>query len=144
MMTYRARFLAVALFLSLTTATAARAAGNEVIGSYRLEQVTDLGPQVRVTLHIRLLNNSAQNLSISKVALSDLHPGANQQAISAWAQLQPRQTTTLDQQFVVSRQEYERWRKGARPALQVALQPEAGRTVQRTILLRRLPPRRKP
>ena len=142
MMTYRARLLALALCLSLTAATAARAAGNEVTGSYRVEQVTDLGPQVRVTLHIRLLNNSLQELSITRIAFRDMHRGGKPAESSAWARLQPREGATVEQQFVVPRAEYQRWSKGTRPMLQVAFQPAGGREVMRTIQLRRLPARR--
>lgn len=136
------RRAALSLCLVCLVALAARAAGNEVVGFYRVEQVTDLGPQVRVTLYIRLTNNSAAELSITKVALRDMRQPAKPAVTSAWAQLQPREATTVEQEFVVSRAEYQSWSRGARPMLQVALQPAGGREVARTIPLRRLPPRR--
>lgn len=121
--------------LLLAAATTAQSAGNEVVGFYRVEQVTDLGPQVRVSLHIRLVNNSPQELSITKVALHDLHQGGRPVEAAAWARLRPREGTTLEQEFVVSRAEYKSWSKGAGPALQVTFQPAEGREMMRTIAL---------
>ena len=125
--------LVLGLFLACA---AAWAGGNEVAGTYRVEGVTDLGPEMRVTLHIHLINNSANYLSITKVALHDVRPRRNAVETAAWSRLEPRHGTTADREFVVSRQEYERWRRGAHPMLQVALQAEGGREVVRTIPLR--------
>jgi len=60
--------LASAILL-LAAAAAAQTAGNEVTGFYSVRQATDLGTMVRVTLHIRLVNNTPQELSILRVDL---------------------------------------------------------------------------
>jgi hypothetical protein len=127
--------IAASVLIPLLVGVAVVAAGTELVGTYRVEQVTDLGPHVRVTLHIRLINNSPQELSISRIALRDMHQRGKAAETSAWARLQPREIATVEQEFVISRAEYERWSKGARPMLQVALQPEGGREVMRTIAL---------
>jgi len=129
------RITAVLLFLLLVTGGAVCAGGRELLGTYRIEQISDLGGEVRVTMHIRLLNNSPQNLSITKIALRDTHQRRNPAGTSAWSRLEPREAATVDQEFVVSRAEYESWSKGARPMLQVAYQPAGGREVARTIVL---------
>ncbi len=130
------------LVMLLAAATTADTAGNEVIGFYRVEQVTDLGSQVRVTLHIRLTNNSASELSITQVALRDLGQPGKPAASAAWARLGPREATSVDNQFVISRAEYGRWSRGGRPALRVTFQNSQGRTLMRIVSLLPLSPRR--
>ncbi|HMD32712.1 MAG TPA: hypothetical protein VKG84_12440 [Candidatus Acidoferrales bacterium] len=120
----------------------AHAAGPEVAGSYRVEQVANLGTQVRVTLHVRLLNNSKEEVFIRQAALESRDLKQKPAANAILARLQPRESTTVEQEVVVARTEYERWRKGERPTLRVALQPPGGGEVTRTISLRRLPARR--
>ncbi len=134
--------LALVLLLLLAVATTVKADGYEVTGFYRVTQVTDLGPQVRVSLHIRLLNNTSQNVSITHLSLHDLHAQGRPSPVPGWTTLQPRQVTTVEQQFVISKWEYQSWSKGARPMLQVALQSAGAHEVARAIPLRRLPPQR--
>lgn len=133
---------ALTLILLCLVTMAVRAAGNEVVGFYRVEQTTDLGSQVRVTLHIRLVNNTAQELAITKVALHDMQQRGGQAEVAAWARLEPRGATSVDNEFVISRAEYASWNRGVHPSLQVAFQPAGGREVVRTVALRPLPARR--
>ncbi len=135
-------FSTLALVLLLVGATTVEANGYEVAGFYRVEQVTDLGPQVRVSLYIRLLNNTSQNVSITRLSLHDAHAQGRPSPVPGWTTLQPRQVTTVEKEFVISRSEYQSWSKGARPMLQVALQSAGAHEVARAIPLRRLPPRR--
>jgi len=127
--------LASAILL-LAAAAAAQTAGNEVTGFYSVRQATDLGTMVRVTLHIRLVNNTPQELSILRVAVQDRAQGAQPAGTSAWARLEQRQGASVDQQFVISKAEYARWKRGGQPVLQVAFQPDGGRELLRTIPLK--------
>ncbi|HUJ41262.1 MAG TPA: hypothetical protein VLW54_12010 [Candidatus Acidoferrales bacterium] len=140
------RFALPSVLLVLSLALPSHAAGNEVTGFYRVTQVTDLGKQVRVTLHIRLANNTRQDLSITRVGI---HPSAAPVAAprdmqSSWAYLEQRQSAGMDQVFVVSRAEYTRWTHGGHPALRVEFQPAGGATQVRTIPLRPERDRRAP
>lgn len=121
-----------------------QAPGNELAGTYRVEKLDDLGSELRVTLHIRLINNTAQDLGVNDFALRDLHQRARLAAIPARIRLQPREGTTLEHDFVVSRVEYESWNHRVRPTLEVRVQPAGGREVRRSIQLVRLNARRKP
>lgn len=118
------------------------AAGNEVVGFYRIAQTTDLGTAVRATLQIRLVNNNQPELSVTKLALFPRTPARRPAETAVWARLAPREATSFTQDFTVSRAEYERWSKGASPALQVTFQSSEGREMRRMIALRRLPARR--
>lgn len=118
------------------------AAGNEVVGFYRIEQTTDLGTMVRATLEIRLVNNNQPELSVTKVALFPRTPARRPVETAVWARLAPREATSFTQEFTVSRAEYAGWSKGARPALEVTFQSSEGREMKRTIALRRVRERR--
>lgn len=120
------------------------AEGNEVVGTYRVEQVTDLGSEVRLTLHIRLVNNSPQDLVLTQVSLRDLRAREKPVAVAAWARLRPREGTTVEHDFVISRAEYQSWSKGVRPTLLVGLQPGGSREVVRIVQLIPLRARRQP
>jgi len=122
--------------LCFAAVAAAQTAGIEVRGFYRVGQVTDLGKEVRVTLHIRLVNNSPQELSILRVGIRGAAGSAQGAETSAWARLEQREGTTMDKEFVVSKAEYARWRRGGQPVLQVAIQPEGGGELRRTIALK--------
>jgi len=137
--------LRLSLLASLLLAGAAvQSAGNELAGTYRVKQVTDLGSEVRVTLHIRLINNTSQNLVVTDLALRDLRRSGKAEAVPVGTSLQPREGATVEQEFVISRAEYERWSKGVRPALEVRLQPAGGREVRRAVYLARLDAGRRP
>jgi len=125
--------------LASLVAAPVRAAGPELAGSYRIEQVTNLGGQVRVTLHVRLVNNSQGEVFVTQAALETRSRKQGPAAAAAVVtRLAPRESTTLEQQVVVSRAEYESWTKGERPSLRVALRPGTGNAVTRTISLGRL------
>jgi len=127
--------LPIVVAACLWACTSAGAAGNEVVGAYWFAGVTDQGTQVCVTLHLRLVNNDSRELTISGYALRGLLPRGRQAPVTAAAHLLPREAAEFTQQFTVPRAEYERWRKGARPLLQVTLQSEEGREVTRTVEL---------
>jgi len=137
--------LRVFLLVSFLLAGAAiQAAGNELAGTYRVEQVTDLGSAMRVTLHIHLVNNTFQDLTVTQVSLRDLRQQGKAEAVAWGTRLQPREGTTVEHDFVISRAEYESWGKGVRPRVQVGFQPAGGREVLRTIQLMPLAARRQP
>ncbi len=132
-------FTAIALQAQSPVQTAA---GNEVVGFYRIVQTTDLGTAVRATLEIRLVNNNQSELSVTKLALFPRTPARRPAETAVWARLAPREATSFTQDFTVSRAEYERWSKGASPALQVTFQSSEGREMKRMIALQHLPARR--
>jgi len=118
------------------------AAGNEVVGFYRIVQTADLGTEVRATLQIRLVNNNQPELFVTKLALFSRTPAKKPEETAVRARLAPREAATFTEDFVVPRAEYERWRKGARPELQVTIQPSEGGERMRTIALEPSPARR--
>jgi hypothetical protein len=111
------------------------AAGNEVVGFYRIVQTTDLGTEVVGSLQIRLVNNNQPELFVTKLALFSRTATKKPEETAVEARLAPREAATFTENFTVSRAEYERWRKGARPSLRVTFQPSEGGEIMRTISL---------
>lgn len=136
MMSRRLRIALPVVLLVLSFAIASQAAGNEVTGFYRVTEVTDLGKQVRVTLHIRLANNTHQDLSITRVGVHEAAANAQPALRTSWARLEQHQGTSMDQVFVVSHAEYARWMRGGHPVLRVEIQAAGGAPEVRTIQLR--------
>lgn len=123
----------VVLLAALCAQTARAQSGHEVSASYKIAETTDLGSQVRVTLQLRLNNNSEVNLSITKVALRSLMPGPPSPEESVSVLLRPQGTSDLTHSFTISRQEYDQWEKGGRPRLFLRLQTDDGHELTRTI-----------
>ena len=83
--------------------------------STRLLRRLDLGPDVRLTLRIRLVNAGDDKLFITGLSLLQFgRPGRNA-AGSPSIILDPHGSSDITQQFTIPRDEYERWRRGLRP-----------------------------
>jgi len=98
-------------------------------------QTADVGRDILATLQIRLVNNNQPELSVTKFALFPRTPAKKPTETAVSARLAPREAATFTEVFTVSRAEYERWKKGARPVLQVTFQPSEGGELMRTIAL---------
>jgi hypothetical protein len=125
----------MALVMALGTAAARAAGGTEVYGTYSIANVTDLGTEMRVTLRIRLTNNTKVGLSVTRVGLRMLGAGHPQSDVAASLPLAPRETASLDQDFTLSREAYSRWRKNTVIPLAVTYDSGGGRAITRTIAL---------
>ena len=114
-----------------------RAAGGaaEVVGYYRVASVTDLGTEVRLTLHLRLLNNTQRELSIIRMGPRVLAAGQRAADVAASLPLEPRESREIDQDFTLSRDAYRHLRKNSPIPLAVTYQSGTGRAVTRTIAL---------
>lgn len=97
---FHASVLILAAFLTLVGALVgqrAQAAGNPMVAAfYQVDRVTDLGPEVRVSLRLRLINPSDDVLLIDHIALHTLMPGANRKGpgYSASTVLEPHSSET--------------------------------------------------
>jgi hypothetical protein len=123
------------LLLAMWAVALQAAGGNEVIGTYRVVEVASLGTDVRVTLRIRLVNNTQDDLSITQFGLRPPSGAAQSTATSAWANLRPRESASFTSDFTIPRAEYERWKKGVPPTLAVTFQPAGGREITRGVAL---------
>ena len=114
-------------------------AGQTVAGTYKVTETKDLGTQVRVTLEIRLMNASEDKLFVTQVRLRNfLLPGRIADE-PAGVILEPHGSAEFTQQFTIAKQEYELWRKGARPHLGLKVQVAGGAETTMTIPLMRRP-----
>jgi hypothetical protein len=95
-----------------------------ILAFYQIDQVTDLGTDVRVSLRLRLMNQSDDVLLIDHIALQTFIPGPNGkgQGCSTSTELGAHGSETLTQDFTISRAEYEVWQRGIRPRLALNIQ----------------------
>jgi hypothetical protein len=113
-------------------------AGQLVSGVYRVMDTTDLGPQIRVTMHIRLINAGNDRIFVTQVRLREFLPHGKATDKPVGVILEPHANSEFTQQFTVAKQEYDMWSKGAQPHLglrmQVAGAAETTMTIPLTLL----------
>jgi hypothetical protein len=107
--------LAAALFLLCQFAAASNTA--QVSGTYAVVQMTNLGQQEQIQLHIHLVNHGATSLSIQRMTIWDFsHPekGGTRTCSVALGAHGYADTT---QEFTIRREDYQLWEKGVKPRL---------------------------
>jgi hypothetical protein len=132
------------MWLSLVLAIAAVPAqaknGRDFAGYYDLTQVTDLGESFQVNFSVRLFNFGDADVDGATVTLADpLRPKKGYGAFQAVSVRRGERVRLNDLIVTVPRREYERWRQGAPPALQVEFTAADGQTIRRRVELSRRP-----
>ena len=132
------------MWISLIVAIAAFPAqaknGRDFAGYYDLTQVTDLGESFQVDFSVRLFNFGDSDVDGATLTLAD--PLRRKQSYGAFQAVSVRQRERVrlnDLIVTVPRREYERWRQGAAPALQIEFTAADGQTVRRRVELSRQP-----
>ena len=108
-----------------------------LLGLYEVKEPTDLGPEVRVTLLVRLIHASDMDLAEAEFSLRD---PLRRTSYGSFAILPVRSRgwVELRGEFTVPRREFERWQVGARPYVVVEFPgPGGNRVLQPVRLLRR-------
>jgi len=132
----------LALWLSVLVIMEAPAlgkSGRDFAGFYDVKNVVDLGPEVQLTLSVRLHNFSDSDVSDATVTLQDSLLRQNTYGSFPSVSLRNRESVRLSGEFTIPRREYERWQRGAAPNLTIEFQDAAGITVRRRIELARRP-----
>ena len=125
--------------LALGICTPRTVAGQVVSGVYKVTETTDLGTQMRVTLHIRLMNAGNDRIFVTQARLHGfLHPGKHEDK-PAGVILEPHGSAEFTQDFIIAKQEYELWSKGERPRLGLRTQVAGAGETTMTIALMQLP-----
>jgi hypothetical protein len=113
--------------------------GPRVIGMYGVKEITDLGPEARVTLRIRLINRSDSDLSDARMKVRSLLPLAKSAATISPVFLRPRSDVDFTQEVIIPRAELALWEKGARLLLTIQFRNAEGREASQTVALRWMP-----
>ncbi|HTW59591.1 MAG TPA: hypothetical protein VMD99_15800 [Terriglobales bacterium] len=132
-------FFVFAASLSLPFASLAQTTGTpRVSGSYQVVQKIEVGRDTRVELKLHLMNHESRDLHIERLALRGVSHSAKggSQVCSIVVGAQTFADTT--QQFTVRREEYELWKRGARPRLVLELQRQNGRGASEVVRLDRI------
>jgi hypothetical protein len=114
--------------------------GRDFAGYYDLTQVTDLGETFQVSFSVRLFNFGDSDVDGATVTLvNPLRPKKSYGAFQA-VSLRQRERVRLNDLIVnIPRREYERWRQGGPPALQIEFTAAGGQTIRRRVELSRQP-----
>jgi hypothetical protein len=128
--------LAVALLAFLTVGTTAVHAAP-LSGSYHVVQKTDAGARIRVRLQLHLINHELHELRIQRLTFWDVsHP--DQRGSQACAiLLRAGAAADVEQEFSISRTEYELWRRGSRPRVVLELRTANGSRASQVVHLGR-------
>ncbi len=119
----------LAIFL-LGTITATAKDGRDFAGVYGFTDVQEQGDMVRLTLHLRLFNNSEADIKGAVIVLMEGPTGlalrGNFPTVKVWRK---NQDVKLSQQFTVPKREYEEWlRPPAQPNVVIIYQDASGQT----------------
>jgi hypothetical protein len=128
------------LVLAIAAVPASAKNGRDFAGYYDLTQVTDLGDAFQVTFSLRLFNFGDSDVDGATLTLAD--PLRRKQSYGAFQAVSVRQRERVrlnDLIVTVPRREYERWRQGGPPALQIEFTAADGQTVRRRVELSRQP-----
>jgi hypothetical protein len=114
--------------------------GRDFNGSYNVSNIVEQGDQLILTFQVDLFNHSDADLKHAVVTLRSFRPTpsplAQFQAVPLWRN---HGEVKLSQQVVIPRIEYERWQKGAQPALFVVYHDASGQRWERFAQLRNQP-----
>lgn len=117
-------FLAT-IFLLATASSAEPKLPLHVSGAYQIRTVVLHGPNARVSLEVHIVNGSGTDLLNTRISFSStlfrISPSIRPLVIRAHSSM------AFDCAFTMPRQEYERWRRGARPTLSLQIPAPAVR-----------------
>ncbi|PYK95880.1 MAG: hypothetical protein DME36_00340 [Verrucomicrobia bacterium] len=127
------------LLLALGICSPRGVAGQLVSGVYKVIETTDLGTQMRVTMFIRLMNAGGDRIFVNQARLRGLLRSGRGEDKPAGVILEPHGSAEFTQDFIIQKQDYELWSKGARPRIGLRMQVAGGQETTMTLELMRLP-----
>jgi hypothetical protein len=126
--------LAACLLLCALASAALPAGGNEISGKYSVQQTTDRGADIAVTIHITLTSSSDSALDCTGASLRSLLSG-NSQELAATFTLPANGNANFSATVTISQAEYKLWQGGERPLLVLKLKMQDGAQITRTVAL---------
>lgn len=118
----RARLTALLAILLLTALCAFAKDGRDFAGRYSIHDVTEQGDNVQLTLHLKVVNNSAADVKNAVITLRQ-NTGIDLAGQTKPIKLLPDHgVAKVIQQFTISKREYQNWSKGATPTMFIVYQ----------------------
>src|SRR5690348_5105393 len=129
---HRFLLLLATIFFLATPSLAEPKLPVHISGAYEVKTVVLHGPDARVSLEVYIVNGSGTDLSNATVSFSNVllrvRPSVPPLVVRAHSNM------VFDCAFTMPRQQYERWRRGARPTLSLQIPEPIGR--KSTVLIR--------
>ena len=123
------------ILLSAFPASAQSGDHARVSGSYEIVQRVHAGEQAHIRVKLHLINHQPQSLHIQRLAFRDLASAAKGGSRACSIVIGPQASFDTTQDFTIRREEYEMWRRGARPRLILELQGTNGRDATEVVRL---------
>jgi hypothetical protein len=108
---------------------------HDFSGSWRVENVIDLGGNTGLTLRLELYNHSTTDVLDGSITISDSLVPADAYGSFNCGIVRARERVDVTADVVVSRAEYEHWASGGHPHLTMEFANAVGELVSRTIEL---------
>lgn len=111
---------------------------SHLSGSYKVVHKTDLGPQTRIRLQLRLANHGQRDLLVQRLTLwGSSHPAKSAMAACSIV-VHTGASASTTQEFTLPRADYSLWSHGRPIKLLVAVQSPGGRKAIELVRLDRI------
>ncbi len=130
-MNLRLRFVALPLlifFALLLVVSPHASAGPMVVGTYKIMENTDLGTQVRITVQLNLVNGGSTSLTVTRVGLRSISAPGQTVSASTNVVVHSHSTAQVSLQFLLAKQDFQRWYTGPHQQFLVTLKPSGGKS----------------
>lgn len=113
--------------------------GRDFAGFYELTDVSELGDGYQLTFTVRVFNYSDADVNNASLFLQDASEPGKTYAAFTGVYMHDRENVRLSSLVTVPRREYESWRQGRSPALEIQFTETGGKTVRRRVELLQMP-----
>lgn len=111
---------------------------SHLSGSYKVVHKTDLGPQTRIRLQLRLANHGQRDLLVQRLTLwGSSHPAKSAMA-SCSIVVHTGASASTTREFTIPRSEYSQWSRREHVRLLVAVESSGGRKAIELVRLDRI------
>jgi hypothetical protein len=111
---------------------------SRVTGSYEVIQRVEAGAQAHIHVKLHLINHEPRALHIQRLAFRDFASAAKGGSQSCSILIAAQASIDTTQEFTIRREEYEMWKRGARPRLILELENTNGRGQTEVVRLNRI------
>jgi hypothetical protein len=128
------------IFLAATAfpASARSAEQSRVSGTYEVVQRVETGAKAHIRVKLHLINHEPQTLHIQRLAFHDFASAAKGGSQSCSIVIAAQASLDTTQNFTIRREEYEMWKRGARPRLILELRNANGPSATEVVHLDRI------
>ncbi len=130
-MNLRLRWIALSLavlFVALLCVTPRASAGPMVTGTYKITENTNLGTQVRISVQLNLVNGGTTSVTLSKVGVRSISAPGQTVSVASSAVVHAHSSTQVSLQFLMAKQDFERWYAGPHQQFLVTLKATGGKS----------------